>query len=322
MKMVFMRRFPRALAGLIAVLAVLATSACATGAAAAGAKPGQLLIVTAFYPFQFVAQRIAGPHAHVTSLTKPGAEPHDLELTPRQVASIYDADLVIYQRYFQAAVDDAVAENGNAHGKDNLLDTADFVPLEDHGPLGEENDDPDDRAGTTNLDPHVWLDPSHMITITQAVDRRLDQIDPAHRADYNRNAAGLITQLKSLDAEYRTGLATCKRTEFITTHAAFGYLAERYGLQQISVTGLSPDTEPSPARIAQVQQLAKTHGVTTIFYETLISPAIARSIAGDLGLRTDVLDPIEGITSQSRGDNYIAVMKSNLTALQRANECS
>lgn len=322
MKMVFMRRFPRAVIAIIGVLALFATSACETGAAAEGTKPGQLLIVTAFYPFQFVAERIAGSHAHVTSLTKPGAEPHDLELTPRQVASVYDADLVVYQRYFQAAVDEAVAQNGNAHGTDNVLDTASVVQLEDHGPLGEQNDDPNDPAGITNLDPHVWLDPIHMITITRAVNRKLDSIDPANRADYDRNAAALITQLKSLDAQYRSGLATCRRTEFITTHAAFGYLAERYGLNQISVTGLSPDTEPSPARIAQVQRLAKAHGITTIFYETLISPAIARSIAGDLGLRTDVLDPIEGITNQSRGTNYLAVMKTNLVALQRANDCS
>jgi len=322
MKMVFMIRFSRALVAVIGVLALLATSACETGAAAEGTKPGQLLIVTAFYPFQFIAEQIAGPRAHVTSLTKPGAEPHDLELTPRQVASVYDADLVVYQRYFQAAVDEAVAQNGNAHGTDNVLDTASVVKLEDHGPLGEQNNDPTDPAGITNLDPHVWLDPIHMITITQAVDRKLDSIDPVHRADYNRNAARLITQLKSLDAQYRSGLATCQRKEFITTHAAFGYLAERYGLKQISITGLSPDTEPSPARIAQVQQIAKAHGITTIFYETLVSPAIARSIAGDLGLKTDVLDPIEGITRQSRGNNYFTVMKSNLTALQRANGCT
>lgn len=322
MKMVFMFRFSRTLAALVSVVALLATGACETGAAAQRAEPGRLTIVAAFYPFQFVAERIAGSHAQVTSLTRPGAEPHDLELTPRQVASIYDADLVIYQKHFQAAVDEAVAQNGNAHGADNVLDTSTVVRLEDHGPLGEDNSDPNDPAGTTNLDPHVWLDPIHMITITQAVDRKLDRIDPANSADYDRNAAGLIKQLKSLDASYRSGLASCRRTEFVTTHAAFGYLAERYGLRQISVTGLSPDTEPSPARIAEVQQLAKAHGITTIFYETLVSPAIARSIAGDLGLKTDVLDPIEGITNQSRGKNYLAVMKTNLTALRRANGCS
>lgn len=131
----------------------------------------------------------------------------------------------------------------------------------------------------------------------------------------------MITELKELDSSYADGLKSCERKEFITSHAAFGYLAERYRLTQIGISGLQPDAEPSPARIAAVQELAKEHGVTTIFYETLVSPAVAKSVAGDLGLTTDVLDPIESITDESRGDNYIAVMQSNLTALAKANAC-
>ncbi|QGN35287.1 zinc ABC transporter substrate-binding protein [Microlunatus sp. Gsoil 973] len=315
--MVFMTGWVRRFGAVIGVLALLAAAGCrSTGTDPTGGD-GSLRIVTAFYPFQFVAQRVAGAHAVVTSLTKPGAEPHDLELTPRQVASVTDADLVVYEKTFQAAVDEAVAQSGNR----NVLNTATVVPLQDHGPLGDETDH-QDHAGNTNLDPHVWLDPENMITITKAVEGRLASIDPRHRSDYHANAAALTAQLKDLSASYRSGLSDCRRTDFITSHAAFGYLAERYGLQQISISGLSPDTEPSPARIAEVQQLARQHGVTTIFYETLISPAVARSIAGDLGLRTDVLDPIEGITDQSRGKDYIAVMKSNLTALAQANGCS
>ncbi|MBO0811164.1 MAG: zinc ABC transporter substrate-binding protein [Microlunatus sp.] len=314
--MVFMTVARRVLGTALGVLALILVAACGTtGPGAVGGRSSGLTIVTSVYPFQFIAQRVAGSHATVTNLTKPGAEPHDLELTPRQVASVIDADLVIYENTFQAAVDDAVAQAD----KKDVLDTTTVVPLEDHGPLGES--DRPGHAGDVNLDPHVWLDPIHMITITKAVAARLDTIDPAHRADYNRNAQALESRLSSLDHAYRTGLADCARREFITSHAAFGYLAERYGLTQISITGLSPDTEPSPARIAQVQALAKQHGVTTIFYETLISPAVARSIAGDLGLRTDVLDPIEGITGQSRGRDYLAVMRSNLSALQKANQC-
>jgi zinc transport system substrate-binding protein len=316
MKMVFMTDVLRRFGVAIGVLVVLAAGACGSTNADPPGGADRLDIVTAFYPFQFVAQRVAGNHAQVTSLTKPGAEPHDLELTPRQVASVTDADLVVYEKSFQAAVDEAVAQSGNR----NVLDTATVVPLQDHGPLGDETDH-HDHAGNTNLDPHVWLDPENMIKITRAVGRRLEGIDPTHRSDYQHNAAALTAQLKQLSAAYRSGLSDCRRTDFITSHAAFGYLAERYGLTQISISGLSPDTEPSPARIAEVQQLARQHGVTTIFYETLISPAVARSIAGDLGLRTDVLDPIEGITDQSRGTDYIAVMKSNLTALERANGC-
>lgn len=316
--MVFMTVCSRLLGTAFGMIALLVTAACgAVRPDAAGSQTGRLQIVASFYPFQFIAERVAGSHATVTSLTRPGAEPHDLELTPRQVASVSDADLVIYEKSFQAAVDEAVAQSGNK----NVLDTATVVPLEDHGPLGDEEDH-HDRAGTTNLDPHVWLDPVHMITISHAVDRRLDAIDPAHRTDYDKNTAALIKQLHQLDDSYRSGLADCQRTDFITSHAAFGYLAERYGLTQISITGLSPDSEPSPTRIAEVQKLARQHGITTIFYETLASPSVARSIAGDLGLRTDVLDPIEGITRHSRGKNYLAIMKTNLTALEKANGCS
>ena len=147
-------------------------------------------------------------------------------------------------------------------------------------------------------------------------------IDPAHAVDYKRNASALNEELRSLDQSFRSGLAHCVRTEFMTTHAAFGYLAERYHLTQIPISGLSPDDEPSPARIAEVQRVAREHGLTTIFSETLVSPAVAKAIAGDLGLRTDLLDPIEGITGQSRGQDYLSVMSANLAALRKAGECS
>jgi len=302
---------------------LLLAAACGqSGTPAEGAaQPGQLKIVTAFYPFQFVAARVAGEHAVVTSLTAPGAEPHDLELTPKQVASVTTADLVVYEKSFQAAVDEAVDQSGNG----DVLDTATVVPLV---PL-EEGDGHDHTAaaggegadGQSGLDPHVWLDPTNMADITGAVADRLTQIDPEHATDYRANAQKLVEELSSLDTSYRTGLATCQRSEFITTHAAFGYLARAYHLAQIGINGLSPDSEPSPARIADVQKIAKEHEVTTIFYETLVSPAVAQSIAADLGLKTDVLDPIEGITDASRGTDYLSVMTSNLTALRTANGC-
>jgi len=301
---------------------LLLAAACGqSGTAAEGnAQPGQLKIVTAFYPFQFVAEHVAGDHAVVTSLTAPGAEPHDLELTPRQVASVTTADLVVYEKSFQAAVDEAVAQSGNAA----VLDTATVVPLvpledgEDHDHEAAAEGEGHDGSG---LDPHVWLDPNNMADITDAVADRLTQIDPEHATDYRVNAQKLVDELSALDKSYKTGLATCQRTEFITTHAAFGYLARAYDLSQIGINGLSPDSEPSPARIADVQKIAKEHRITTIFYETLVSPAVAQSIAADLGLKTDVLDPIEGVTDASRGTDYLSVMKSNLTALRTADGC-
>jgi zinc transport system substrate-binding protein len=314
MKMIIMVRSWGRLAALLAVPALLVATGCGGATPATGSaveQSGQLSIVTAFYPFAFVAERVAGRYAAVTSLTQPGAEPHDVELTPRQVGSLSSADLVVYEKSFQPAVDQAVDQSGAP----DVLDTATVVPLE---PLAT----PDEGHEDAGLDPHVWLDPSHVARIATAMAQRLAARDAAHAADYRANARRLADELDTLDAEFRSGLASCARTDFITTHAAFGYLARRYGLTQIGITGLTPDAEPSPARVAEVQREAAQHGVTTIFYETLVSPAIAQSVAADLGLRTDVLDPVEGITDASRGRDYLAVMRSNLTALEKANECS
>jgi len=253
------------------------------------------------------------------NLTHPGAEPHDLELTPRQVASLTTATLVIYERGFQPAVDEAVVQSENRQ----VIDTTTIVPLR---PLAVGSDDLDTGQWTGDdhpaLDPHVWLDPTALGRIARVVQQRLSTIDPDHAIDYARNAATLNRQLRSLDRSFRSGLAHCVRPEFMTTHAAFGYLAQRYHLTQIAISGLNPDAEPSPARIAEVQRLAQDHGLTTIFSETLVSPAVAQAIAGDLGLVTDVLDPIEGITDQSRGQDYLSVMSSNLAALRKAGGCS
>ena len=307
-------------------LASLLPLTAAAGCAAAGPSKsvdaeqrGRLSVVAAFYPLQFVAQRVAGDHAEVTSLTQPGAEPHDLELTPRQVANLTTASLVIYQKGFQPAVDEAVVQSGNSE----LIDTSTVVPLR---PVSTIEDDHDHGPGAgpdgPEMDPHAWLDPMSVSMVARTVQERLTTLDPDHSAEYSRNADALHKQLMSLDRSFRAGLRHCIRTEFITTHAAFGYLAARYHLTQIAISGLSPDSEPSPARIAEVQREARDHQLSTIFYETLVSPAVAQAIADDLGLATDVLDPVEGITSQSRGQDYLSVMYANLSALRKAGSCS
>jgi zinc transport system substrate-binding protein len=321
MKMVIM--LVRRLLGVLACLLPLVVAAGCTAAGSAGnrhaGQQGQLAIVTAFYPLQFIAERVVGEHATVANLTQPGAEPHDLELTPRQVASLTTANLVIYEKGFQPAVDEAVLQSENRE----VIDTTTIVPLR---PLAASDDDLGHGEGVAHdhpaLDPHVWLDPTFVSRIAAAVEERLVTIDHTHAVDYKRNANALNKDLASLDRSFRSGLAHCVRTEFMTTHAAFGYLAERYHLTQIPISGLNPDSEPSPARIAEVQRVARAHGLTTIFSETLVSPAVAQAIAGDLGLTTDVLDPIEGITSQSRGQEYLSVMSANLAALRKAGECS
>lgn len=267
--------------------------------------------MVAFYPLQYVIDGVGGDAVTVTSLTSPGVEPHDLELTAKQVASVGSADLVFYEKGFQAAVDAAVSEQKPAR----VLDAATIVPL--RSTAGFEAEDSE-----SNLDPHTWLDPATMIAYTKAVAEQLSTVRPDQADAFQQRADALVATLTSLDSDFRTGLASCQRTAFVTSHAAFGYLAERYGLEQVGISGLSPDAEPTPARLADVQKIAKEKGVTTIFSETLASPALANALATDLGLKTDVLDPLEGITSESRGTDYPSVMRSNLAALKTANGCS
>jgi zinc transport system substrate-binding protein len=292
-------------------LLLVATGCSSTSA---GGGTGKLDVVVAFYPLQYVVEQVGGDQVSVSNLTKPGVEPHDLELTAKQVASVATADLVFYEKGFQAAVDSAV----DTEKPKRVLDAATIVPLRTTPGFTGEGTSP----STSALDPHTWLDPRTMITYASAAAEQLSQVRPASAAVFQQRADALVKELSALDSDFTTGLAHCQLTVFVTSHAAFGYLAERYGLEQVGIAGLTPDAEPTPSHLAAVQKIAKEKGVTTIFSETLASPALANALANDLGLKTDVLDPLEGITSQSRGTDYPSVMRSNLSALRTAGGCT
>lgn len=304
------------------VACLLLTAGCSTPA---DEDDSATSIVVGAYPFEFVAAQVAGDYANVTNLLAPGSDGHDLELSPQQVGAVETADLVVYQSGYQAAMDEAVEQQAPA----NVLDTASFLTLrtaeedgvneeeEESHDHSEDGDDHDHGA----YDPHVWLDPQNMAEIATHTAEVLGQIDPDNADAFQANADQLTSQLNDLDSEYSSGLANCATTTFVTNHTAFGYLAARYGLDQVGISGLSPEEEPSPARIAEVQQIAQDNDLTTIFYETAASPKVSETIASDLGLVTDVLDPIETLSDDSQGNDYIDVMNSNLEALQKANGC-
>ena len=306
----------RLLAALLSLCAVAAAAGCADDSA--GAADGKLAVVTSFYPLQFLSERIGGDAVTVTNLTKPGAEPHDIELSPRQVGEVAEARLAVYLKGFQPAVDEAVAQEA----ADRAFDVASVVDLlpatsaDEHA--GEEPGHEAESAGGT--DPHVWLDPVRFATIAGKLAERFAAADPAHAPDYTARAAALRTDLAKLGAEFAAGLKTCERRELVTSHTAFHYLAQRYDLTQVGITGISPEAEPSPQRLAAVAAEARQHGTTTIFFETLVSPAVAETIAREVGARTAVLDPLEGLTDA--GGDYLSVMRANLTALTTALGCS
>lgn len=294
----------------LVLTSVAATAALVVGAVAVNSsadEPGSgngPKVVASFYPMEYLAERIGGTRVEVTGLTAPGVEPHDLELGPRQVAAVGDADLVLYLKGLQPAVDSAVTGAANRSTPARTVDATDYAALQQ-------------RGGET--DPHLWLDPKRYAEVARGVGAALAEADPAHAADYRADTDAVVADLTSLDTEFRTGLASCRSHDFLTSHAAFGYLASAYGLEQLSVSGLDPETEPSAARLAEVKQQAREHGVTTVFTETLAGPKLAQALAGELGLRTATLDTLEGAPAD--GD-YLTAMRANLTALQGALGCT
>ncbi len=298
-------------------------SACSSDSAAAG-NSDKFDVVASFYPMAFLAEQIGGGHVNVSSLTEPGQEPHDLEISARQRAQLEDSDAALYLKGLQPSVDEAIGQSGVK----TKIDAATLTKLEDHGEVedshgheGEEAHSEKDAHSEEEehaRDPHVWLDPVKYAEVAKGVGAAFEKADPDHAADYKKNTEALVKKLDGLNTEFADGLKNTKSKVFFTNHAAFTYLAERYGLTQEAISGLDPESEPSPARIKELQQEAKADGVTTVFYETLVSGKTAKTLADDAGLKTDVLDPLEGITDKSKGDDYFEVMESNLTALKTA----
>jgi zinc transport system substrate-binding protein len=269
-----------------------------TGCAALATGDGRVRVTAGFYPLAWVAERVGGRHVEVTGLTDPGVEPHDIEPTFARTVALARADLVVVEHGLQPAIDEAVAQN--AEGR--VLDTTTVSPLD-----GD--------------DPHFWLDPTRLATVADAVAADLSALDPPHASAYAANAAALRSDLDDLDSAFSTGLADCERHVIVSSHDAFGYWS-RYGIEVAPVAGLTPDAEPTPAGIARLQQLIRDEGITTVFSERLASPALTDSLAHDLGLRTEVLDPIEGLTSDDADESYLTLMRENLTALEEANGCT
>ena len=272
------------------VLICLVTALVAGGCGGSDEPAQGRRIVAAFYPLAFAAEDVA-PDADVRNLTPPGAEPHDFELSPRDVAGLRDADRVLYVGGgFMPSLEDAVA------GRENAVDVLGAVPL---------------LAGG---DPHVWLDPGRFADVVGSVAEALGAPEAAD---------SLVARLAVLDSEFADGLASCERREIVTSHAAFAYLADAYDLEQIALTGVSPESEPGPGELEELVEQVEHRGATTIFFETLVSPDLAETVARETGAEVAVLDPLEGLTEErvAEGADYFTVMRENLAALRDALDC-
>jgi len=271
----------------------------------------KLTVVTSFYPLYFFTQSIGGDKVHVVNITPAGAEPHDYEPTPQDIATIERSELVILNGGHLEAWGDDIRKNIDP-SKTTLITAGENLTTQTVAEDGKEI-----------TDPHVWLSP---LLAKQEVEKILvgiETIDPVNKTYYEQNAAVLLRDLDMLDQEYRVGLQSCKRKDFVTSHAAFGYIATAYGLHQVPIAGLSPDTEPSPKDLADITQFVRKQGINFIFFESLVSPKLAQTIANETHAKTMVLDPIEGIvdTDLATGKNYLTVMNDNLTNLRTALNC-
>lgn len=300
-------------------LGVLTLSACGDGSGSASAD-GKLNVIASFYPMEFLAERIGGDHVSVETLTTPGTEPHDLELDAKQTGRLGEAGMIVYLKGLQPAVDEAIDQSG----AENVAEATEFTKLTevggDHDHDHDHDHDDDGDHGDHDhgpLDPHVWLDPVKYAEVAEGVGKAMAKADPDNATDYADNTSALARELRTLDKEFSTGLKDTRTRTFVTTHAAFGYLADRYDLDEEPVA-LDPESDPSPARMKQLHSVVRKEKVNTVFFEQIASDRTVKSLASDLKLKTDVLDPVEGIAKESRGKNYLEVMRANLAALQKA----
>ena len=314
--------------------------------------PGKTLTVsTSFYPIAYLAEAIGGPLVKVSTVTPPNVEPHDFELSGKETAELGKADLIAYVPGFQPSLDKAVKEVGSGPTVVDLSKPANLVHHEGVEEEHEHGEEASDGASATasaaataqaseaehnehgddehshaeggeghdgDLDPHFWLDPDRMIKVAEALEASFAKIDPANANDYKAGLDKLKTALTGVDNQYKQGFTSCQHKTFITSHAAFGYMAERYGLTQASISGIDPETEPSPAEMANIKSVVEKTGVKTIFTEELVSDAPAKAIAAETGAETSVLSPLE--SKPERGD-YTDAMTANLERLKSAMVC-
>lgn len=298
------------------VLSAVLLSGCASKTAS---SDGKLNVVTTFYPMYEFTKQVAGDHANVIALIPPGAEPHDWEPSAKDMTQLKNANLFVYNGIVEGWAEQALksAENKNRV----VVEASKGIELMEGLAEEEHKEDSKNEAhGDKILDPHVWLTPVLAQKEVESIVVGLSQADPAHKDDYRKNADAYIGKLKALDESFKSGLKYVKHKEFVTQHAAFGYLAKEYGLTQVPIAGLSPEEEPAPDKMAEIIKFAKDNKVQTIFFETLVDPKVASTIAKEVGAKTAVLNPIEGLTDEDKKKNldYIGVMTNNLEALKKA----
>lgn len=314
---------PRVLLG-AALAACLPLAACGgpsdAGTDGQGSEPARLEVFAGFFPLAELAREVGGDHVEVTQVAGQGADPHHLEMSPQATGALQEADLVLHLRSMQPALDAAV----EAVAADHAWDAADAVdlaagPAESHEEHEEEGHEGHDHGGK---DPHFWLDPTAYAKAATSLGEELARRDPDHAQDYRDNARSYVRELEELDAELTTGLADCRVTDLVVGHQAYGWFGARYGFHQLGVAGLSNEAEVSPAHLAELTEVVRAAGVTTIYAEPLSARDNAQALADETDTRVAVLDPAAGVSGESAAQDYLGIMRANLRTLRAGQECS
>lgn len=294
-------------------------------------------VFTTIYPLEYVTKRIGGVHVEVINIVPPGVEPHDFEPTAKNMVALTEADVFVYNGSgLELWVDKAVENLDKNHTQ--IINTTEGLDLlkaheheeehaDEHGDEhADEHKDEHEEHGHEHdhdhgeYDPHVWLDPSLLKEQADKVKHALIAKDQAHAADYEKNYVQLASELDQLDQEFKEMVAQAARKEFMVSHSAFYYLAHRYGLEQVAISGVNPADEPSPAEMKKLVEHVKEHQLPYVLFETLVSPKVAEVIAKEAGVKTATLNPLEGLTQEDvkAGKDYLSIMRENLETLREA----
>jgi zinc transport system substrate-binding protein len=296
-----------------ALLPLLALALAACGGPAVSA-PDTLRVAASIYPAAYLAERVGGDAVTVSRLIPDGAEAHDFEPSPSHLRTLADADLLVLNGLgLEPWVERALASLGaDAPASVTLAGEADEAHTEDDG------------HGHSGADPHVWLDPLEAIAMAERARAALTSAAPEHAPAFTANAAALTADLEALHAAFTAGLADCRLSTFVTSHAAYGHLAERYGLEQRSVVGLTPEAEPSPAHLAELTGLMRTQGIGLVLVEPLHQGGAADVLAAEVGASVRTVHPLESVSEVERAafGDYLGLMRENLAALRAALECA
>lgn len=271
---------------------------------------GKLQVAASFYPMYFFASRIGGDKADVVSITPASAEPHDYEPTTQDLVGIQNSNMLVLNGGALEAWGNKIKGQLPA----NVL-----VVTAGEGLANKQLNE----NGQIIQDPHVWLDPILAKKEVEVIEKGFEKLDPKDSSYFQANAQKLDGELDVLNADYTYAFTNCVQKDFVTSHAAFGYLGAQYGITQIPISGVSPDEEPSTQKMVEITNLVKAKNIKVIFFESLVSPKLSDTIANETGAKAMVLDPIEGLTKDEiqSGQNYLTIMRQNLNNLQIALQC-